>query len=146
MEYRKINDTYYVRMDKGDEIIQTLLDICRREHVGSAVFTGIGGCDKAGIQTFIPEEGAFETVQLEGTLELINITGNIVSDEEDVLYHHTHAIFSYINNDGHKMAGGHISSARVLYTAEIEMRPVIGSVIRRKYDPETGTGFWNFES
>ena len=31
------------------------------------------------------------------------------------------------------------------YTAEIELRPVIGGVIRRKYDEETGTGFWDFE-
>lgn len=32
----------------------------------------------------------------------------------------------------------------VLYTAEIELRPVLGGRIRRKYDPETGTGFWDF--
>ena len=145
MEYRKINDTFYVRIDKGEEIIGTLLDICRAEHIGSAFFTGIGGCDEAGIQTFVPEEGAFETEQLRGTLELINITGNIVSDENDALFHHTHAVFSYIKDGEHRMSAGHICSARVLYTAEIELRPVIGGVIRRKFDPETGTGFWKFE-
>ena len=32
----------------------------------------------------------------------------------------------------------------VLYTAEIELRLVMGGTIRRKYDAETGTGFWNF--
>ena len=44
----------------------------------------------------------------------------------------------------HGMSGGHIKSITVLYTAEIELRPVIGGVIRRKRDPETGTGFWDF--
>ena len=43
------------------------------------------------------------------------------------------------------MAAGHIKSMTVLYTAEIELRPVIGEVISIKHDPETGTGFWNFE-
>ena len=28
--------------------------------------------------------------------------------------------------------------------AEIELRPVIGGVIGRRHDPETGTGFWSF--
>jgi len=30
-------------------------------------------------------------------------------------------------------------------TAEIELRPTVGGAIGRKYDPETGTGFWNFK-
>jgi len=42
------------------------------------------------------------------------------------------------------MDAGHIKSVVVLYTAEIELRPVVGGIIRRKYDPETGTGFWDF--
>jgi len=29
-------------------------------------------------------------------------------------------------------------------TGKIELRPVIGGVIGRKHDPETGTGFWSF--
>ncbi len=40
------------------------------------------------------------------------------------------------------MAGGHIKSITVLYTAEIELRPVTGGSIQRKSDPETGTGLY----
>ena len=36
------------------------------------------------------------------------------------------------------MAGGHLKSTTVLYTAEIELRPTIGGTIGRKSDPETG--------
>ena len=39
----------------------------------------------------------------------------------------------------------HAKSTTVLYTAEIELRPTIGGSIGRKFDPETGTGFWNFK-
>lgn len=31
MEYKKIGETYYVRMDRGDEIVSNLLEICRKE-------------------------------------------------------------------------------------------------------------------
>ncbi len=47
MEYRKIDDNYYIRMDRGDEIISNLLEICEKESIPSAVFSGIGGCQSA---------------------------------------------------------------------------------------------------
>ena len=43
------------------------------------------------------------------------------------------------------MTAGYMKSISVLYTAEIELRPATDGIIRRKYDSETGTGFWNFE-
>ena len=144
MEYRKIGETYYVRMDRGDEIVKTLLDICRQEGIQSAYYSGIGGCSDVEMQIFIPERGDFETERLEGVLELVALMGNIVSDDEEQLYHHTHALFTYLENGEHKSLSGHMKSSTVLYTAEIELRPVIGGVIRREYDPETGTGFWKF--
>ncbi|MFR5914288.1 MAG: hypothetical protein ACLUGJ_03755 [Blautia wexlerae] len=50
----------------------------------------------------------------------------------------------YKDGERHCMAAGHMKSITVLYTAEIELRPVTGGTIHRKYDPETGTGFWDF--
>ena len=55
MEYRKIGDNYYIRMDRGDEIISNLLEICEKESIPSAVFSGIGGCQSTELQVFVPE-------------------------------------------------------------------------------------------
>ncbi len=49
MEYRKYGDTIYLRLDRGDEIISGILDVCRREQLGAAIFSGVGGCSRAGI-------------------------------------------------------------------------------------------------
>ena len=43
MEYRRFGDTYYVRLDRGDEIISSIMGICEKEHVESAIYSGIGG-------------------------------------------------------------------------------------------------------
>lgn len=145
MDYRIFNNTAYIRLDRGDEIIGNIIEICRKEHIGSAIFSGIGGCKQAEIQTFIPEAGEFETQSIEGMLELVALTGNIVTDENGEYYHHTHAMFSFKKDGEHHTAGGHIKSITVLYTAEIELRPTIGGMIKRKYNPETGTGFWDFD-
>ena len=144
MEYRKYGETYYIRFDRDDEIISAILKICKEEGIKSATYSGIGGCGKAEIQTFIPATGEFEMNELSGMLELVSLTGNVVTDEDGEYYHHTHGMFAYKEGDRHLVSGGHIRSIVVSYTAEIELRPVIGGEIKRKYDPETGTGFWDF--
>lgn len=144
MDYRKYDDTVYIRMDKGDEIIENILDICRKEHIASAIFSGIGGCSEAQIQTFLPERGTFETETISGMLELVSLMGNVISDDQEEPYLHAHGLFSYKDGDKHCVSAGHIRSIIVLYTAEIELRPVKGGTIRKKFNEETGTGFWSF--
>ena len=145
MEYRRFGDAYYIRIDRGDEIISSILDVCRAEHVQSATFSGIGGCSEAQIQTFVPEAGAFEVRTLGGMLELVSLIGNVVCDEQGELHTHAHASFAYKDGDEHHVAAGHVKSITVLYTGEIELRPVVGGVIKMQHDPETGTGFWSFQ-
>ena len=144
MEYRKYGETVYIRMDRGDEIIGGVQEVCRREGIASAVYSGIGGCSEAQIQTFVPEAGAFETQVLRGMLELVSLNGSVNADDAGGYWNHTHAAFAYKEGDEHRVAAGHMKSITVSYTAEIELRPVVGGFIGRKPDPETGTGFWDF--
>ena len=145
MEYRKIDELFYIRMDRDDEVIENILEVCRRESISSAVFSGIGGCKRAELQVFIPEKGTFETERLEGMLELVSFNGNVVRDNDGKLFHHTHALYTFKKEGKHGIAGGHLKSTTVLYTAEIALRPTVDGSIGRKFDPETGTGFWSFK-
>ena len=144
MEYRKYGDTFYIRMDRGNEIIEKILMVCKAERIHSCIFNGIGGCSKAEIQTFIPETGTFEMRRIEGMLELVSLNGNVTIDENGDYYHHTHTVLAYKVGADHHVAAGHMKYILVSYTAEIELRPVVDGEIKRKYDPETGTGFWSF--
>jgi len=146
MEYRKFGETYYIRLDRGDEIVSSILGICKAEHIESAIYSGIGGCSEAQIQTFCPETKEFETRVFAGMLELVSLMGNVISDDEGELCQHAHACFAYKDGDEHLVAAGHIKSITVLYTAEIELRPIVGGAIGKQYDPETGTGFWKFKA
>lgn len=145
MDYRKLGVKYYIRLDRGDEMISSILEVCRRENIASATFMGIGGCQSADIQTFIPAQGKFATEHVKGMLELVSFMGNVVSDEAGKLYYHAHALYSLAENGRHSVIAGHLKASVVLYTAEIELNPVEGGVIMRKPDPETGTGFWSFK-
>ena len=144
MDYRKLGNCYYIRMDKGDEIVATILDICRREGISSATFSGIGGCQDAEIQVFHPEQGEFETERVEGLLELVALTGNVILRDDGESPYHAHALFAYQGTEGPRIAAGHLKSSTVLYTAEIELRPVEGGVIGASLNLDTNTFFWGF--
>ena len=144
MDYRKLGSCYYIRMDRGDEVVSAIREVCRREGIPSATFSGIGGCRDAEIQVFRPERGEFETERVEGLLELVSLAGNVISRGDGELSHHAHALFAYRDQGGQRIAAGHLKSSTVLYTAEIELRPVEGGVIGASLDPETGTCFWSF--
>ena len=145
MEYRKFGEKIYIRMDKGDEILSNILAVCKKEQILSAVFSGIGGCGEAEIQTFIPEKQAFETRTIQGMLELVSLNGNIIADDQEEIYLHAHGMFAYKEGERHCVSGGHLKSATVLLTGEIELRSVMGGTILRKPNSETGTGFWDFK-
>ena len=145
MDYRKLGQTLYIRCDRNDEIVSSIIAVCQKEDIRSATFNGIGGCAYAAIQTFDPDADVFHTKEKSGMLELISLMGNVVSDEDGSLHHHTHALFSFVEDAEHKVLAGHLKETVVLYTAEIELRPVDGTIGRR-HDPETGTGFWSFEN
>ena len=143
MDYRKLGQTFYIRCDRNDEIVSSILAVCQRESLRSATFIGIGGCASAAIQIFDPDAGEFHTEEKDGMLELISLMGNVVLDDDGSLHQHSHALFSFVEDGEHKVLAGHLKETVVLYTAEIELRPVDG-IIGRRLDPETGTGFWSF--
>lgn len=145
MDYKLLGSTCYIRADKGDEVMASILDVCRREGIRSATFSGIGGCGEAEIQVFDAETRTFATEHFEGVLELVSLMGNVVDGGEDGQSWHAHALFSYRHDDEHRTASGHLKSATVLYTAEIELRPVMGGVIHGTPDSVTGTKFWSFD-
>ena len=37
MDYRKFGNTYVIRMDRGEEIVRTLTDFCKKENVPGSI-------------------------------------------------------------------------------------------------------------
>jgi predicted DNA-binding protein with PD1-like motif len=146
MDYKKFGDSIYVRFNRGDEIISGIMNICRKEKVLSATYSGIGCCSDIVVSSYIPEKDEFLEHKKSGVLELISLIGNISADNNDEIFHHTHAMFSF-HDEKYNLAttGGHLLSAKVLYTAEIEIKPVQNGVIRRKQNELTGITVWDLK-
>ena len=142
MQYRNFGGTYYLRVDPGEEVVASILSLLEREGVDSCTFTGIGGCSDADIRCFDAKKHAFSSEIVEGQLELVSLIGNVIMDDEGERHLHAHALFSFERDGEPCLRAGHLGTTTVLYTAEIEIRPVCGGTIGLTHDEVTGTGMW----
>ena len=144
MDYKKFGNSIYIRLNRRDEIISNIIDICKKENVLSVTYSGIRCCSDIVVSSYALEKDEFLEHKESGVLELVSLNGNISADENDEIFHHTHAMFSFQNSDYKlTLTGGHLIKAEVLYTAEIVINPVLGGVIRRKKDEITGITVWD---
>ena len=144
MEYRKFGEKYYVRLDRGEEIISSLVDICEKEDIRTAQISGIGGCESAKVGVFDEERKVYRQRELYCLLELVSLCGN-VTFYEGKPYIHAHASFAYHGEDKKpELLAGHLLEATIGLTGEIILTPAEGCIGRR-YDEELGIRVWDFE-
>ncbi len=55
MEYRKEGRVFFVRLDPGEEMVESILHLCATEGIPSAYFHGIGACSHAVVSTYVEE-------------------------------------------------------------------------------------------
>lgn len=142
MEYRKTNDTIYLRIDKDEKVIQTIKTVCAKEMIYGGHFQGIGACDTATLSTYLPDKNNFADHTIFGMIEMISLMGNISVDSNNEPFLHSHAVFSYLNNSGEiVVTAGHLKEANISYTGEIVITQA-SDAISIKTDSKTGIDVW----
>lgn len=141
MECKKMGDEIYLRIDKGEKVMETIKAVCKKEKVGGGHFQGIGACGSATLSTYLPAAKNFLEHTFTGMLEMVSLMGNISAAGSE-LFLHSHAVFSYLNvTQELTVAAGHLKEAEISYTGEIVITPT-DQAIDRKTDPQTGIGIW----
>lgn len=143
MDYRQFGEKFYVRLDKGDEIIASLTALCEKENITAAQIQGIGGCESAKVGVFDQERKVYRQRELCCLLELVSLDGNVTLYEGKP-YIHAHATFAYHGDDKKpEPLCGHLLEAVIGLTGEIVITPATG-IIRRKFIEELGIRVWDF--
>jgi len=140
MEYRKFGNKYVMRMDKGEEIIETLKKFCKTEQITLGWVKGIGAVNKATIGLFETENKKYNSIQLEGDYEITSLLGNI-STMDNAVYLHLHINLSDKEYNTH---GGHLNSAIISVTGEIMIESIEGNV-DREFSKEIGINLYKFD-
>ena len=45
MEFKRFENDYVVRLNKGENVIESLKKLCKEENIKLAAITGLGACD-----------------------------------------------------------------------------------------------------
>ena len=127
MEYRKFDDHYVIRLDRGEEIVAKLKEVAQKEGIKLAYLTGIGAVGKVTAGVFDTKEKEFKGHTWEGDLEVVSIGGNINTMNGDT-YAHFH--ISIADEEGH-VYGGHLTEAVISGTGEMVLTEIKGNDDRK---------------
>ena len=140
MEYKRFKDTILARIDKGEEIIEKLMEICEKEKVKLANVNALGAVNDFTVGLFDTKEKKYFSKNYTGDYEIVSLTGS-VSTMDGKLYNHIHMSAGDKEN---KVVGGHLNRAVVGATCEMFIFVVDGQV-DRKFNQEVGLNLLKFD-
>ena len=127
MEFKKFNNDYVVRLNKGENVIESLKKLCREEDIKLAEITGLGASNKVEIGVFNTNTKEYKTKVFDGMFEITSLVGNVTRKDGEV-YLHIH-----IN----------LVESKISATSEIIVRKIDGEV-GRKISEEIGLNLLSF--
>ena len=139
MDYRKSGNRIVLRLNRGEEILSSITDLCKKENIKAASVNGIGATQsvEAGFYSF--KKKKYCGYCFNQNMEILSLLGNI-STKDDEPYLHLHIV---VSNDEGEALGGHLTKAVISVTAEISI-DIIDTYIGREADSLTGINLIKF--
>jgi len=133
MLYTKISSGYVIRLDPGEEVIETLEGFTKEQNIKGAIISGIGVICDPELGFYNQEEGKYSKKSFPGDYEVVSLNGNISYFEENPVIH----IHTTISGEDFISYSGHLFSARAAVTVEIFLITQ-EQELRRARDPIQG--------
>lgn len=134
MDYKVFDDGMIaLRLDPGDEICTSILDLAEKENIQAATVYGLGAADDVVVGIMDTKAKKYNDIPLKEPFEVTSLVGNL-SRKDGAPYLHAHINLG--NTEG-RVFGGHLQSAVISVTAEIFIRPIKG-VIGRTFNDGIG--------
>lgn len=132
MKFKRIHNGYIIKIEKGEEIVETITKFCEDNNIKSGCINGIGGTDNVTINYYDLEKKSYITKIFKGkNYEIISLNGNVAVMEEKVILH----IHIALGDSDYNVFGGHLKSAIIAITGEIIIN-LTDDVVHRKFDNE----------
>ena len=126
MEIKTFGNVVAVRLDKGDEILESLLKVAKEEKIALASVSGIGATDNFEVGVFDLKKQDYIRTHYAGNHEINSLAGNLTTKNGEP-YVHLHLTAA---GPGGELVGGHLLRAAISLTAEIFLQKIDGSVDR----------------
>ena len=139
MQFRRFGNKYFVRIDRGEEIISSLKNFCEKEKITLAEVKALGAVDDFNVGLFDVETKQYHKNHFQFPAEITSLWGTVTT-KDGKFYPHIH--MSAGDKDGH-VFGGHLNNARVSATCEMIVEVSEGTV-ERKFSEEIGLNLFEF--
>lgn len=139
MEYKRFDQHIVARLDIGEEIVSSVMNIAKEENIKLASVSAIGAVDDVTIGVFKPSEKKYYSNNFKDDFELLSLQGNISTMNQEP-YVHLHIT---IGNEKGEALGGHLNEAYISATCELFISIIDGEV-DRKVDDATGLNVFDF--
>lgn len=139
MDYRKFGNTYVVRMDKGEEILEQVKALALKEHITLATVQALGAVNDFTVGVFHTDTKKYDANSFQGAYEIVSLWGTI-NTMDGAFYTHLH--MSAGDQQG-RVVGGHLNRAVISATCEMVVTEIPGTV-DRIFDPDIGLNVFRF--
>lgn len=139
MEIKQFGNKFIVRIDKGEEIAESLKSVCQKNNIVLGTISGIGATNDVTVGLFDTETKKYHSRRMQGNFEIASLSGN-VSTMNGETYLHLHIA---VGNEKHEAFGGHLNLAVVSATFEGVIEK-IGGEVGRKLDEDVGLNLISF--
>lgn len=139
MDYKRFGSTIIARLDKGEEILEQLEIISKKENINLASVSALGATNDITVGVFRTEEKKYYANSFKGDMEIVSLTGT-VSTMNGQYYAHLH--MSAGDTDG-KVFGGHLNRAVISATCEMVIT-VIDGAVDREFNETVGLNTFRF--
>ncbi len=140
MEYGRFNDTYMIRMDRGEEIISSLTDFCKKEGITLGSVEALGAADHVVVGLYDVKTREYHKRIFDEPMEITSLLGNITTkDGEPYLHVHIN-----LCREDMSVIGGHLNECRISATCEMFVRKIEGQVGRKLDNTVTGLNLYEF--
>jgi predicted DNA-binding protein with PD1-like motif len=134
MNYQRFGSQYVLRLDPGDEVMETLERFVEREAVRGGYFQAVGAFRRARLRYLNMKTKKYEDNTFDQQLEVISLLGNVAVEPDGSRKVHMHAA---VGDEDGRTYSGHVGEAVVTPTLEVFLTVLDGELRREKSD-ETG--------
>ena len=139
MKSIKVNDSFLIRCDIGDEIVACLKAFAAENKIYSGTILGIGSIKDPELGYYDIEKKEYIKKQFEGDYELLSLAGNFSRLGNEIVLH----CHVSVSDAQFHVIGGHLFHAQVAVTTEFYIRPG-GVELNRGLDDITGLNLLKF--
>ena len=138
MRYERRGRDYLLKLEPGDEVIDSLRAFAREEKIGAASLVAIGAMRDPVIGYFDLESKEYLRREFGGNYEIVGLTGNLARKDGEPMVH-AHVVIGSADFSAH---AGHLFRGTISVTGEFVITPIEGEIERRQ-DAATGLPLWN---